>query len=265
MSIIILKIKREFSVLHASMVFYTRIPLPYVKGDISYAFSAAIRYLPLVGSLVGALGALVYYGTALIFPHNIAVLFSMVGTLFLTGVFHEDGLADTCDGLGGGTERSRKLEIMKDSRLGTYGVTGLVMALLIKYALLSTLEPTLFIVASVAAHTASRYVPLWIARFLPYSRQKEGAKIQETLAPVSVVTLIFGLFCSVWPFFLIRSDAFLLLFLTLPIALFFGLLLKRQIGGYTGDTLGASQQISEIIFYSGIYILCTYTQSVIQL
>jgi adenosylcobinamide-GDP ribazoletransferase len=104
------------------------------------ALNRSARYFPAVGLLVGGIGALVYLGAAQLWPQAVAVLLSMAATIYATGAFHEDGLSDTVDGLGGGWEKLRILEIMKDSRVGSYGVVAMVLALLGKFLLLSSLD-----------------------------------------------------------------------------------------------------------------------------
>lgn len=109
-----------------ALMFFTRIPVP---GSIPYSkelLNKALRFFPLVGGIVGGIGAGILWLGMLIFPFPLALLLSMVVTIFITGAFHEDGFADFCDGYGGGITKERILEIMKDSRLGTYGTIGLI-------------------------------------------------------------------------------------------------------------------------------------------
>src|SRR5688572_25313631 len=113
--------------------FFTRIPVPNLVDFQEADLNHAVKYFPLVGCIVGLIGVVAFYLAMQVFTHPIAVLISMAATIFATGAFHEDGLADSADGLGGGWERAQVLAIMQDSRLGTYGAIALFMVLMAKY------------------------------------------------------------------------------------------------------------------------------------
>ena len=119
--------------------FFTRIPVPQQADFEEQELNEASKYFPLIGIIVGFVGASIYLLSAIFVPQSIAVLFSMLATIYLTGAFHEDGLADSADGMGGGWDRQQILTIMKDSRLGTYGAIALFSALLAKYHLLNVI------------------------------------------------------------------------------------------------------------------------------
>ena len=123
-------LKRELEYFFGAIRFFTRLPVPGWVGHSAEALNHSARYFPAVGLFVGGIGVLVYLGAALLWPKSVAVLLSMAATIYATGAFHEDGLSDTVDGLGGGWEKLRILEIMKDSRVGSYGVVAMVLALL---------------------------------------------------------------------------------------------------------------------------------------
>ena len=139
-----------------ALMFFTRIPVP---GSIPYSkelLNKALRFFPLVGGIVGGIGAGILWLGMLIFPFPLALLLSMVVTIFITGAFHEDGFADFCDGYGGGITKERILEIMKDSRLGTYGTIGLIGILSVKFAtLIQIASPHIFLIL-VTSHIFSR-------------------------------------------------------------------------------------------------------------
>ena len=135
--------RRELGYFLGAVGFFTRLPVPGWVGHSAAALSQCARYFPAVGLLVGGIGALVYWLALHLWPQPVAVLLSMAATIYATGAFHEDGLSDTADGLGGGWDKARILAIMKDSRVGSYGVVALVLALLGKFALLSGIDAAL--------------------------------------------------------------------------------------------------------------------------
>src|SRR5690349_11819108 len=136
--------------------YFTRLPVPAWVGHSAEQLQGSARYITLVGVLIGAFGALILWLTALLLPSPLPVILSTAVTVFLTGALHEDGLADTFDGLGGGATRERALEIMKDSRVGTFGLVALVLTLLIKIAALDALPVTFAIAVLIAGHAFSR-------------------------------------------------------------------------------------------------------------
>ena len=136
-------------------MFFTRIPVPASLPYSSQLLNQALRFFPLVGMLVGILGAGVLWLALLVFPPPLALLVSMGATILITGAFHEDGFADFCDGYGGGMSAERILEIMKDSRLGTYGTIGLLAMLAAKYTALVSLTPPALYPILVAASCPS--------------------------------------------------------------------------------------------------------------
>ena len=133
------QLTHELRLFLIALQFLTRVPVPAWVGWREDWMNQSARHFPLVGAFVGAFGAAVFWGAAHLWSATMAVLMSMVATVWLTGAFHEDGLADTCDGLGGAVSRQRALEIMKDSRLGTYGTVGLLAVLALKAVALTGL------------------------------------------------------------------------------------------------------------------------------
>jgi len=204
--------------------FLTRVPVPAWVGHSPDQLNHATRYFPLVGVAVGALGAGVFWAASQGLPPLAAATLSIVATVLATGAFHEDGLADTCDGLFGGWTRDDALRIMKDSRLGTFGVAGLALTLATKAALLH--DPW----AMIAAGAGSRFMAVTLIAALPYVRESELA--------------IAGA-CGLVPLLLLARPILslvLIAVLTAGLARWF----RRRLGGYTGDTLGATQQVTEL-------------------
>lgn len=248
--------KTEAAIFAFALQFLTRIPIPSGITFTQQRFEAGIRYYPLVGCIVGSIAAAVYALSASALPSAVAVLLSTAATLLVTGAFHEDGLADTFDGVGGGTDRQRTLEIMKDSRIGTYGACALGIILLLKLASLSALAAPQVIVASlVAGHCLSRISSVAVIATSHYARDHGTGKPVASNVTFStvVVTSASGFLCC-WA----------MLNWIEPLALFTGLggaiaghiamrlLFEKRLSGYTGDTLGAVQQVSEVGFYLGV-------------
>jgi adenosylcobinamide-GDP ribazoletransferase len=244
------RLRGEAAVFLLALQFLTRLPLP-ARGYSAARMSATPRWLPAVGALIGGLVALAWLAAAAVFPPVLAVLLATAFGLLLTGCLHEDGFADACDGLGGGATRARALEIMRDSRLGTYGAAGLGMMLAAKVAALIALPGALIPLALVAGHAASRASAVAVIASSAYVRDHGTGKPVAT--GLSRRSLAFALACGVAP----------LLFLPPLAALggFAGLILghlamrsawQRKLGGYTGDCLGAVQQVSEVGFTLGL-------------
>jgi len=243
-----------------ALQFLTRVPLPARLGFEPAWLQASARHFPLVGGFVGALGAAVLWAAAQVWPLPLAVGLSMAATVWLTGGFHEDGLADTCDGLGGAVSRERALAIMKDSRLGSYGALGLVFVLGLKAtALLGLAQQALPLALAllVLAHAASRSGAVMLLRVLPYAGDAEHAKAKPMAQQLSGAG---GWVALGWPL-LALAVAVAAGLPALPLAV--GLAacalstwwcarwFHRRLGGYTGDTLGAAQQLGELACYLG--------------
>ena len=246
-------LRRELEYFFGAIRFFTRLPVPAWVGHSAEALNRSARYFPAVGLLVGALGVLVYLGAAYFWPPAVAVLLSMVATIYATGAFHEDGLSDTVDGLGGGWEKLRILEIMKDSRVGSYGVVAMWLALSGKFVLLLNMDVALLPVVLLAGHAVSRFCSTVLLATLDYVRDDLLAKAKPLATKLSEgemsVALAFTLPGLVMlPPFKALSGVLLAALATVWLALKF----KRWLGGYTGDCLGATQQVSEIAFYLGV-------------
>ena len=245
--------------------FFTRIPVPSVNDFKESELNKSVKYFPLIGCIVGLIGLAAYYIAGHIFPHTVAVLISMAATIFVTGAFHEDGLADSADGLGGGWQREQVLTIMQDSRLGTYGAVALFFALMAKFQLLNSMHTDTVIMILICAHALSRLSAVWMMVALPYAKAdiNSNSKAKPLATEISRcdcwLANLFGLlplFALLWLIqttiqnWQITLGYVFFLVAAIGAGWFWWLaLLKRKLGGYTGDTLGAIQQISEIMFY----------------
>ena len=246
-------IRRELEYFFGAIRFFTRLPVPGWVGHSVEALNHSARYFPAVGLLVGGIGALVYLGAALLWPQPVAVLLSMAATIYATGAFHEDGLSDTADGLGGGWEKARILEIMKDSRVGSYGVVALGLALLGKFVLLSSMEPALVPFALLAGHAISRFCATVLLAIMDYVRDDQLSKAKPLATRLSGGAMLLALSfviapLAALPLFKALVGVTLAALATLWLARKF----QRWLGGYTGDCLGATQQLAEIAFYLGL-------------
>jgi adenosylcobinamide-GDP ribazoletransferase len=247
--------REQWSILLLAVQFLTRLPVPASAGFTPARLTAATRYYPLVGALIGALVALVYALALLAWPPLVAVLLSIAAGLALTGAFHEDGLADMFDGIGGGLTRDRALEIMKDSRIGTYGAAALILALALKAATLAAMPPFAVILALIAGHGLSRFSAVLVIATSGYVRDHGTAKpvadgvSGESLRIAAATALVLWLAMAI----ALGPMAALLGALGLAAGHWaMRRVFERKLGGYTGDCLGAVQQGSEIGFYLGL-------------
>lgn len=230
------------------LIFFTRLPvghrIPIEGGDLARASWAA----PLVGSIVGLLGACAYWlAYRLGLPPSAAAVIALATTMLATGCLHEDGLADVADGFGGGATRERKLEIMRDSRIGTYGACALALSLVLRASALASLtEPALVAFALVAAHTAARaFLPVFMAA-VPLARcdgvsASIGRPPRGRIAAAAFIGVM-GLGVSFG-----FTAGFVVLVLLLSGSVFMAWICVKQIGGQTGDVLGALEQVCEIV------------------
>jgi adenosylcobinamide-GDP ribazoletransferase len=243
-------IHREWQRLLLALQFLTRVPVRLAVFDAA-ELNRCARYFPVIGALVGSAGALVFATAALPWPLPVAVLLSMATTVWLTGGFHEDGLADTCDALGGAVSRERALAIMKDSRIGSYGALGLVLMLGLKAALLNaqgSIARTAC--AMVLAHTVSRAAPVVLLALLRYAGDVEHAKAKPMARQVRAADVAIALLLAGAAAALLTGPLGIVPTLAALGAAALGTAamrrwLRRRLGGYTGDTLGATQQGTE--------------------
>jgi adenosylcobinamide-GDP ribazoletransferase len=252
-----------------ALQFFTRVPVTGRLADwVGFSpamLRASAAHFPGVGWIVGGLAAGVFCGALLVLPALpaapwVAALLSTVFGVLLTGAFHEDGLADLADGLGGSPNRERALDIMKDSRIGSYGAIALVLALLGKIALLALLaqgSAMLAALALLAAHVTSRLMPLFIIRTLPHVGDTATSKSKPLADSLGNGGLLAGLlwWALAMAGVVVWSPGVHWLWAVLGSVLGLGWmwrLLNRRLQGFTGDGLGATQQVCELLFYLGL-------------
>jgi len=229
-------------------MFFTRLPIPSESEWQADDLKKAATYFPLVGWLVGAVGAGAWWLAARVWPPAIASGISLAVTLLLTGAFHEDGLADVCDGFGGGYTKERVLAIMRDSRVGAFGAIGVVMALGLKWQAVAALPPLLTPLSLVAAHGLSRGAAVSLMATLPYVREEES-KAKPMATELRGVRLLVALAFAVAPLAFLPVRLAWCLGPVVMVRFLLGRWFMYRIGGYTGDGLGAAQQVSEIVIY----------------
>ena len=240
-----------------ALQFFTRLPIPAWVGFDAAWLNQAARYFPLVGLVVAALTATVYALAAWLLPAPVAVILSTAAGIYATGAFHEDGFADMCDGFGGGMSASRVLEIMKDSRIGAYGAIGIVCMLALKCTTLAYLPPLAAVGALLVAHPLSRLLACALIWRMDYARAEGKAKpLAQTMRSgefaIAALTAMLAVGAVIASGMLgapaIGAGALAALVATLWLSRLFA----RRIGGYTGDCLGAVQQVSEVMIYLGV-------------
>jgi adenosylcobinamide-GDP ribazoletransferase len=231
-----------------AVLFLTRVPVPWHVPDVEHRLARATAWFPVVGLGVGLAGALAWWAGAALGGPLLGAVAAVAATVLVTGAFHEDGLADTFDGLGGSPERARALEIMKDSRVGTYGALALTLVLLGRIAALAALGGQAA-VALVGAHVLARFSSLPLIRWLAYARA-DGGTGKPFAGGVTPGGLRFGVVFTVAVTLVLWGGGAVTAWLAAAAVV--GLLaawFRRRLGGITGDTLGAANQLAELAAY----------------
>lgn len=231
--------------LFVAIQFLTRLPVPFSHPTTEVEIGRAAAWFPAVGLIVGGIGAGVYALASMAFGPGPSAVAALAVMALATNGFHEDGLADSFDGFGGGWTTDRVLEIMRDSRIGTYGTLALVFVVLAKYTTLVSIAPNAVWRWLLVAHAASRWTVLPLAMLLPYARPEGAGKLVADRIPAGslvVATLTLLAVCALVP---LRSAA-IAMGVVVVVTLASGLYYRRRIGGITGDCLGATNQLAEV-------------------
>lgn len=260
--------KKELHIFFTSLMFYTRIPCPKNINHHPDYLNKATRYFPLIGWIVGSISFLAFYLASLFLSIETAVIFALIISVLTTGAFHEDGFADVCDGFGGGWTKEKILIIMKDSAIGAYGAIGLVLLFLLKFKLLS--ESILLFKGDnysalihvyllfVSAHALSRLAAISIIFTHEYSRDDASSK-SKPIAKNHTWKEIFGsFFFGLVPLFVFSYFHYQFLLALIPVFMtryFLARYFQKWIDGYTGDCLGATQQVCEVVYYLSILLI----------
>ncbi|HEX4181088.1 MAG TPA: adenosylcobinamide-GDP ribazoletransferase [Caulobacteraceae bacterium] len=246
---------RQARLFFCALGFMTRLPTPRLDGFQPDWIARSSPYYPVVGWIVGAVSSAVLLIASRFWPGLPAAALAVGAGLLATGGFHEDGLADTVDGLGGGQTRARRLEIMKDSRIGSYGALALWTALTIKAAALATLAPLQAALLLILTHGAARAFAVVVMATQRYAGDPDVAKLKP--APMgarpgeAVIAVVLGLA----PMVLLpplQATAGLILGACGATAL--ALIARRLVGGFTGDVLGGVEQLAELGLLLGFAI-----------
>ncbi len=249
------KIKNEWVYFWTALMFFTRIPIPFKLPYSSEIMNKSQKYYSWVGIVVGLITALSYYVFQVLLNENIAIVLSMITSVFLTGAFHEDGFTDVCDSFGGGYGKEKIMTIMKDSRIGAYGTIGIALLLLLKFVTLVEIANKqsllFFIFIIIFAHSLSRFIAGTAIYTHAYVRDIDTSKIKPIAAEaLPLSSLIIGIVGFLIPIIVFQEWKYLLV---LPVAYSSKMMLcayfKKHIGGYTGDCLGTIQQVSEVVIY----------------
>jgi adenosylcobinamide-GDP ribazoletransferase len=261
-------VSRELALFLTAAQFLTRVPTPEVRSFDANSLAQSVRYFPLVGVLVGLVNAAVWWVASLWLPAGVSIGVMLAVSALLTGALHEDGFADACDGFGGGATSDRVLAIMKDSRIGAYGAVGLFFMLGLKWVTLAALPAVVIPLVVTTAHMASRWYATALIWRLSYVRAGDEAKSRPFAGRLTggawIASGLIGIaglapFVAAW----LRWNG--TPGLALPGAQILGAgaaagaaatgfaaaYFRRRIGGYTGDCLGAAQQLAELAFLLG--------------
>jgi len=228
-----------------AVAFLTRLPMPHPHGPMPANFVRAHRMFPVVGALIGAVVGLICLGLRHVgVPDLAAAALTLGASAILTGALHEDGLADVADGFGGGRDRDAKLEIMRDSRLGTYGALILLVSFAAKLSALASISDGYVVYALIAAHALGRGILPVMSVNLPYARtdglaRNAGQPDAGVAMTALIIALVIALFALSW------ANALWSALVAGVSAMAMGWLAKRQIGGQTGDVLGGAEQVAE--------------------
>ena len=258
--------KQELKIFFTALMFYTRIPCPSNIDHHPDYINKATRYFPLIGCIVGGISFLFYWGGSFLFDQNIAIVFSLLAGILTTGAFHEDGLADVCDGFGGGYTKERILTIMKDSQIGAYGAIGIMLLLLLKFTSLQTLftftkSNTQLFLFFITYHSLARLAAINIVFISTYARDDESSKAKPIAKAHSYKEIAGAYFFGLTPLLILAFYNFKFILILLPLfvlVLFANRYFNKWLGGYTGDCLGAVEQIGEVLIILTFIAVCKY-------
>jgi len=239
-------LEQELRALWSAVLYFTRLPLPAPARYDPEDLRRASGWWPLTGWLVGGLVAGLAAGLVHFLPAGLACALALLGGILLTGAMHEDGLADVCDGFGGGTSQARVLEIMKDSSVGVFGALGLVVSFCLRWQSLCALPAALLVPCLLATHAWTRASAVALMTFLDYARPEGSSKARPLAHRMSPSRLALALCLGLAPAFLLPFPLWWALVAPPLVCALAAAWFRRRIGGYTGDCLGAAQQLGEM-------------------
>lgn len=231
--------------------YLTRLPVPSWVGYSPVQLSQSVRYFPFAGIIVGTVIAVFFTLAFMLFPQAVAIVIAMIAGVLVTGGLHEDGLADACDGLGGGSDKAQALAIMKDSRVGSYAVLGLTLTLLLKFACLNALPAERVVAIAIAVHAFSRFMAVTVMATQTYVRDDGTAKANVAVQGIGWGALTVAALWAVAPLWFLGLAGLSAVAAATVSRVVAARYLYQRLGGYTGDCLGAIQQVTEVSFYLG--------------
>lgn len=240
----------------AALIFFTRLPFWRIAEVPGEYFKRVVPLWPIAGWLTGGIMVVTFWVFSLFLPVGLAWTAAIISRLLVTGCLHEDGLADFCDGMGGGTSCQRVLEIMKDSHIGTYGVVGLILYFIVLTQVGVQMDTATMCGVIISADCWSKACASNIINLLPYARKAEEAKNKVIYDRMTWQEWLLSFVAGLLPVILFMQPMFLPA-LVVPIAVFLLLILlmKRRIQGYTGDCCGAVFLLCELSFYLACIVI----------
>lgn len=262
--------KKEIRIFFTALMFLTRLPVPQFTDHSPEYLEKAAKYFSLIGWVVGGISIVTLLLCSQVLSIELSVIASIIAGILTTGAFHEDGFADVCDAFGGGWTKEKILDIMKDSRLGTFGVTGLLLILATKFLLLKeltviilTTDPASYVSligVFLMAHSLSRLMPILAIQTSVYVFADDKTKSKPLASRrLPAIEMIAAICFAMLPFLLLPLAALLTVLPALLASFLMSRYFKKWIGGYTGDCLGAIQQITELVCYLSLLLLWKYT------
>lgn len=246
----------------AALIFFTRLPFWRIYQPPKDSYKAVVEYWPIVGWLTGGLMAATLYFGSMVMPYNMAIICAILIRVLVTGALHEDGLTDFIDGFGGGgTDRQRILDIMKDSRIGTYGVLGIIFYELLLFFAISSLPPKVAAITIFAADPYAKMIAGQIIQMMPYARTEEQSKAKNIYRRMNIhagISLAVQGLLPLGLFFYVTRGIVewnMVVFIPCVVMYFLYLLIWKRLHGYTGDCCGALFLLIELSVYLTVAIL----------
>jgi adenosylcobinamide-GDP ribazoletransferase len=240
----------------AAITFFTRLPLWKLVEIPSESFKKMICFWPLTGWITAGIAAVSYLGVSVFFPPTLAIILSFAVRYLCTGGLHEDGLADFFDGLGGGNTKADILRIMKDTQVGSYALVGMIFYYLILIQVLILLPKDLIAFAIFSADPLAKMMTGLMMNFLPYARMEEESKAKTLFEKLNISQAILLIVFGLLPFlYLLNVKLWFALLFPVGTILLFYFIVKKRIGGYTGDVCGASALLCELSLYLGLVVI----------
>lgn len=248
--------RNEWIYFWTAVMFFTRIPVPFLLPYSSEIMNQSQKYYTWVGLLIGIINAFVFGACTFIFSVEISIIISMIFSVLLTGAFHEDGFTDVCDSFGGGYGKEKIMTIMKDSRIGAYGVIGITLLLTLKFLALSEIARFDIVTACfviVTGHTVSRFISSTMIYTHQYVTDIDVSKSKPIATKaLPIFSLFVGFIAVILPFYIFQEWKYLpIIAFAYSGKVYLGWYFNKHIGGYTGDCLGSVQQVTEVLWYLG--------------